>query len=76
MEKTTRRLFMRRTALLAAGGVAAPVWARWLGEQMEKLQPKKHVVVVRPAVPQWTVSDWSDRSLYSTVYIGATAYAG
>lgn len=41
----TRRSFMRRGALLAAGGaaLAVPGWARWLGEQMEKLQPKPRV---------------------------------
>ena len=40
----TRRQFMCRGALAAAGGIAVPMWARWLGEQMDKLQPKKHVV--------------------------------
>lgn len=48
----SRRQFMRRGALLAAGGLvvsgvagvmAVPPWAVWLGEQMDKLQPKHRV---------------------------------
>lgn len=44
----SRRQFMRRGALLAAGGlvlsgVAVPSWAVWLGEQMDKLQPKTRI---------------------------------
>jgi hypothetical protein len=50
MERTSRRLFMRRAGL-AAGGLAVPGWALWFGEQMEKLQPTKHVVVARPTLP-------------------------
>ena len=46
---------MRRGALLAAGGlvaggVAIPGWARWFGEQMEKLQPKPRVEIRQPQV--------------------------
>lgn len=56
--RMSRRLFMRRGSLVAAGGLvvggmAVPGWARWLGEQMEKLQPKPWVEI-RPAIPQWT----------------------
>jgi hypothetical protein len=46
----TRRQFLNRGALLAAGGLALPPWARWLGEQVEKLQPKKHVFVYQPSL--------------------------
>ena len=63
-KQLSRRSFMRRGALLAAGGlvaataaagtVAIPGWARWLGEQMEKLQPKPRVEIREPAVTVWT----------------------
>ncbi len=43
----TRRQFMRRGSLLAAGGLALPPWMCWLSEQIEKLQPKKHVFIRR-----------------------------
>ena len=58
-------MFMRRGALMAAGGlvaataagtVAIPGWARWLGEQMEKLQPKPRVEIrsAQPLYTRWT----------------------
>lgn len=59
---------MRRGALMAAGGlvaataagtVAIPGWARWLGEQMEKLQPKPRVEIRQP-VSVWTYGSLSD----------------
>jgi len=45
----SRRQFMSRGLMFAAGGLAVPGWARWLSEQMERLQPRKHIVVVRPS---------------------------
>lgn len=45
-----RRQFLRRGSLLAAGSLAIPGWAQWLGEKMEALQPKKHVVLNAPAI--------------------------
>ena len=47
----SRRQFMSRGLLVAAGGLAAwqaPPWARWLGEQMEKIQPRKYVQLAEP----------------------------
>lgn len=41
----TRRLFLNRGALLAAGGLALPMWAQWLGEQMDKIRPRKRVMI-------------------------------
>ena len=47
----SRRQFMSRGLLVAAGGLAAwqaPPWARWLSEQMEKIQPRKYVQLAQP----------------------------
>lgn len=46
--KSTRRQFMRRSALVAAGGLLAPSWLQWFGEQMDKLRPKLRVFVAQP----------------------------
>jgi hypothetical protein len=75
----TRRQFLRRGALLAAGGLAVPPWAAWLSEQMEKLRPSRRVVVWRaPVKGPWVpirlpdgrvinVRDWTDQPLYETI---------
>lgn len=48
MSELTRRQFMRRGALVAAGGFTAPLWMTWLSEQMEQLRPpRKHIVICR-----------------------------
>jgi hypothetical protein len=54
-KQLSRRMFMRRGALMAAGGlvagsVAIPGWMRFLAEQMEKLQPKPRVEIRQPQV--------------------------
>ena len=45
---TTRRQFMSRGLLLAAGGLMAPLWFTWLHEQMTRLQPRKYVQLAMP----------------------------
>lgn len=52
-----RRQFLSRGALLAAGGLAIPPWAQWLGEQMEKLQPKQRVFYREPKL-LWTIREF------------------
>lgn len=44
----SRRQFMSRGLLAAAGGLTAPVWFQWLSEQTAKLQPRKHVQLAEP----------------------------
>lgn len=39
----SRRQFMSRGLLAAAGGLTIPMWAQWLAEKMERLQPRKYV---------------------------------
>jgi len=44
----SRRQFMSRGLLLAAGGFTAPMWFTWLSEQMARLQPRKYVQLSMP----------------------------
>ncbi len=51
MMKISRRLFMRRGSLVAAGGFAAPMWMQWISDEMARMNRKYYTaprVVVVP----------------------------
>jgi hypothetical protein len=74
---------MRRSALAAAGGLTIPLWAQWVGEQMDRMRPRKYFVlaeapqasamfpngIMLPDGSKIQISDWTETNLYSTVVL-------